>query len=883
MIQGMDEFLGRSAARWVDVTRRSAAAVVALFLVISAGTLFYVAQGLGVHGGTEEMFSAELPFRKDWDAFRRAFPDVFDPIYVVVEADTASRAREAAELLARRLDRQPELFEAIYLPGHGTFFERHGLLYLEPEELLDLADHLAEVQPYLAELARDPTLRGLFDLLATGLDAAGEGDSTVIELAPVLDRIRDAIDAVLADRPQPLSWEPVILGDAPTGGDFRVLIVSPVFDYSDITPGRAPMQGVRRAIEELGLDARANVRVRVTGDIALEAEEMELVGRDAAQAGAISFALVTLILFAALRSPWLVLSTVVTLLCGLVLTAGFAALAIGYLNPVSVAFAVLFIGLSVDFAIHLGIRYREAVGRGEAHAEALRSTATSVGASLVICAVTTAIGFFAFVPTDYRGVAELGLIAGTGMLISLICNLTLLPALVSLRPLPEGTRPAGRLRPFIEAFAAVPARRARLVGLGALLLGIGAIALLPRVSFDYNPLTLRVQDSESVTAYYDLLEHGGESPWQMSVLAPDLRVADAVAARLRGLEAVERAVTLSDYVPDRQAEKLEILSDIALFLGPIAPAEVSRDGRGIGPQKQALRAFANAVERLEGTEADPELIASARRLARQVERVEARLAAGARGAALIAELESNLLGDLPDGLRRLEAALGATRVEVDDLPRELVASSVADDGRVRVQVFPREDLSDDAALRRFVESVRGVIPNATGLAVVILESGRSVVRSFREALVSASAVIALLLVLLWRRIPDAALVMAPLFLAAAFTSAATVVLGIPLNFADVIVIPLLLGMGVDSGIHLVHRHRIEHLAGGGLLASSTARAVLYSALTTIASFGSLALSVHPGMRSMGMLLSVGIVLMLACNLVVLPALIELSRRRSAAR
>jgi predicted RND superfamily exporter protein len=166
---------------------------------------------------------------------------------------------------------------------------------------------------------------------------------------------------------------------------------------------------------------------------------------------------------------------------------------------------------------------------------------------------------------------------------------------------------------------------------------------------------------------------------------------------------------------------------------------------------------------------------------------------------------------------------------------------------------------------------------------VVLESARAVVRSFQQALISATVVIALLLFLLWRRASDTALVMTPLLLAAAFTGAASVILCIPLNFADVIVIPLLLGIGVDSGIHLVHRYRMEQPASGGVLATSTARAVFYSALTTMASFGSLALSVHPGMGTMGKLLTVGIVLMLVCNLIVLPALIELIGRRTAAR
>jgi hypothetical protein len=181
-------------------------------------------------------------------------------------------------------------------------------------------------------------------------------------------------------------------------------------------------------------------------------------------------------------------------------------------------------------------------------------------------------------------------------------------------------------------------------------------------------------------------------------------------------------------------------------------------------------------------------------------------------------------------------------------------------------------------LRRFVTAVRTLAPGATGFPAITLEAGNAVVRAFQQALLlSLTAIVALLLMLL-RRKRDALLVVVPLLLAGSLTGAASVLLGIPFNFANVIALPLILGIGVDSGIHMVHRMRTNPPVGGQVLQTSTARAVLFSSLTTLSSFGNLALSSHRGMASMGELLSIGIGFTLVCTLIVLPALLATDPR-----
>jgi hopanoid biosynthesis associated RND transporter like protein HpnN len=585
--------------------------------------------------------------------------------------------------------------------------------------------------------------------------------------------------------------------------------------------------------------------------------------------------MVSLLLYAVMRSYRLVLTTVVTLLAGLVWTASAAGAMVGHLNVISTSFTVLFIGLSVDFGLHYFMRYQELCLAGASHDDALRESARGVGSSILLCGVTTAIGFYAFVPTDFSGVAELGLIAGTGIFIAQFLCFTMLPAMATwLVGSGHSMRSDARGIP-LQALPGLATSYPRTVSLGALLVGLAALSVIPRVHFDNNPVRVRDPSAESVQALEDLVSRGGQSPWDMSAVAPDLDSAERLAERLRALPEVERAVTVRDFVPRDQDEKLAILEDVAMFLAP--PPGRAATAPSASEQMEALVRLEHELDKLASDAPASELAGAAAALGRSLGSLRTRLVGldDGRRAAALESLQESLLGLLPDQLALLERAVAVEPVALEDLPPTLVERMLAPGGQARVRISPREDLTDNAALARFVAAVQSVEPTATGSAAGIYEFGRTAVRAFQQALGSAVLVIVVLVFLIWRTIGDTLLVMVPLLLAGLLTGAASVLLGIPFNLADVIVLPLLLGIGVDSGIHLVHRAR--HGGGGGahLLETSTARAVLYSSLTTVASFGTLAFAGHRGIASIGALLSVGVALALVCNLFILPALIEL--------
>ena len=877
----MEGLLSRALVAWVDAVRRRARGVLVATALATLVLLTYAVSQLGVHTHHTAILSDDLPFWKAYNEFAEVFPILDEVLLVVMDAETPAAARDAAADLASRLGEQPDAYADVYVPGGGEFFERHGLLYMTVDELDDLSDQLAALQPLLAEVSRDGSLTNLTSVLQQGIEHARTDPDGPVDLTLVFDSLSRAVEAVIEGRPRPVSWTELILEQKLPGDSSRhLLVVQPAYDFHRLLPGRQAIAGVRAAARELGLTPENGVTVRITGNVALNNEEMLGVARAAIFAALGSLVVVGFILSAAMRSRYLVFSVLLTLLVSLVWTAGFATAAVGYVNLASVFFAVLMIGLGVDFGIHFGMRYAELVRAEHGHEEALAESSWSVGGSLVLCAFTTAMSFYVFVPTDYKAVGELGLISGTGMLVSLFCSLTVLPAFLSVwRERPVGASWKGALW-FERVVITASSRHPRAVRRGAAVLGLASLAALPLARFDHNVANMRDPSTESVQTFNELLAESDTPPWTMDVMAPDLAGAVATAERLRRLDVVERAITLQDYVPEHQEEKLEILEELGYFLPEPPSEELPPSEVPLASQIATLRALHESLTAPWLAEGDPARAASAARAARRLEAFLHRLEGIERKQEELAKFERTLTGALPGQLQRLWRALDPQEITLESLPEPLARRMLSPDGRARVEILAREDLGESEELERFVDSVKKVAPEAVGGALILVEFGRAVARSFREALGTAVVAVALLLWLLWRRLEDMALVMTPLGLASLLTVATAVLLDMPFNFANVVVLPLLLGIGVDSGIHLVHRHRVTIEAGGAarppereLLETSTAQAVFFSALTTMASFGSLALSDHPGFASLGKLLLIGVTYTLLANLLLLPALL----------
>lgn len=869
--------LAVALAWWVERVRRMAWLILAGAVLLTIGGAWYTAGHLDMNTDTQSLISQRLGYWQTFRAFSAAFPQLRDNLVVIIEGDSPDRAEDAANALVAKLQQGNRLFEDIFFPTGDPFFRSEGLLFLETKELQDLSDRLAQAQPLLGTLVADPSLRGLFDVLGGAAEGITQGEVDPGLLVRPLGMIGDTIEGRLAGEPARLSWRDLMTGLPDRPSDRRQIIeLQPKVNYETLARAHQAIKAVRKAAAALSLDPAHGVKVRLTGGAAMDEDELKSVEHGVGLASVISLVLVSVLVFLGLRSPRLVFATLVTLLLSLMWTAAFAALAIGYLNLISVAFAVLFIGLAVDFSIQFGLRYKESVDHGADLAEALRNAAANTGIAVSLAALCAAIGFFAFVPTSYVGLSQLGVIAGVGMFIGLFATLTLLPAILSVIPLKPSRRVAedrnGRaVGSFLE-------RHARAVCWGALALGLVSLAAFPYARFDIEPINLKDPRSESVQAYLDMTKDSSISPYAINVMAPSLEGADTLAKRLDKLPEVDSTVTLSSFVPQDQDAKLALVDQMATFLTPVLDGGKQKSPPSDPERRQAARDLRQKLAELAAWPKAGPVAEPARRLAELLARYDA---GPGRDPRAYGALEEALVANLPGRLQGLFEAMKAGPVSLDNLPANLKARYVTPDGRARIEVFPEERLSNEDALRRFVGAVRQIAPNATDTPVLLLEGGKVVVGAFEQAGVIALVAIGILLVIVLRSFWDSLLVVLPLALAAVLTVAIVVVSGMSFNFANIIALPLLFSLGVAFGIYLVLRHRETHRVAD-LLRTSTPRAVLFSALTTMVSFSSLMVSSHRGTAGMGYLLGICLTLALVCTLIVLPALLtwrERHRRR----
>lgn len=836
--------------------------VLIFVLLLAAASLIYSATTLRINTDTNDMISADVPFRQNHIALQQAFPTFKETIVAVIDGDSPEESDEAAKALAAAITAKSQYFSKVKVPGSEAFFEQNGLLYLDLDALTDLSNRLAAAQPLLAALAADPNLKGLSDFLKLALEEQ-EGTDIPEPLDRLFGQFADVTKAAVDGRRENLSWLEQLDQARGSASKRRLLLAEPAVDYGSLTPAATAIETIREVAEELGINAEGGPTMRLTGSAVIEHDELATVSNGAIWAGLSAAAGVAFLLIFGLGSFRLILATLVTLLVGLIITAGLATLMIGQLNLISVTFAVLFVGLGVDFGIHLCLRYKEEIQRQQTHDDALARALQALTRPLSLGAICAALGFIAFVPTDYRGLAELGIISAAGMAVAWTASLVLLPALLQLIPLkavdqkPRQTKTAV---PWTTRYAS------SILGV-TVIAAVSLFPLLPRVTFDFNPLNLKDSKSESVATFLDLERDPDTATNIIDVLASNLNEAERIAAKLRKTNGIGDVITLSSFVPKDQAEKLGVIDDMAFFLGGLT----STANKSISAEE---REAAFEQLRLSLELSNPSDGSGAKRLLDSLMAFAEKNTVAASGAGLL-DLEQRLTRYLPNLLSRLDLALQAKEISLANLPDSLRRDWVNEAGQAKVMARPATGIQDNRALQRFADIALDATPHASGTPVIITEAGRVVVRAFVEASAIAFSLITLVLIAVLRRPADVLLVLLPLALAILFTAGTSVFLGLQLNLANVIVLPLLLGLGVSGAIHVVVRRRAMQAQGGRTDSISTPRAILFSALTTIASFGSLAISTHPGMASMGLLLTVAILWSLVCTLIILPALFAL--------
>ena len=848
-------------ARVVAASCRSAWLVSALGLLLAVCAGWYAAGHFAMSTDTAALISPKLKWRQNSQRIASAFPQNEDVTAVVIDGQTPELAESAAERLTSALQAQPGKFLGARRPNGGPFFQKEGLLLLPLSEVQSTLNQLMAAQGFLGPLAADPSLRGVMNAMDTAMVGVQHGQASLAQIDKPMAGLASVLDKVAAGQAAWFSWEALFSSGPHAAGSRQFVLVRPKLDYGALEPGAASSALIRQIAAGLKLDVAHGVRVRLTGSVPLDDEQFASLKQRAWLIPLVMISAMLVMLWLGVRSAKLIGAILLTTVVGLVITAGLGLAAVHRFNLISVAFIPLFVGLGVDFGIQFSVRYRAERLTLPRLEDALAAAGAGVGGSLALAAAAIALAFFAFLPTSYLGVSELGVIAGVGMIVAFGLAITFLPALLTLLKPPGETAEVG-LESLGPLDVYLIERRRRVLAIAGAAAMV-CLILMAFLRFDFNPLHLQNPHGEAITTVADLMKDPQETPNTIDVLSPDLTAADALASRLEKLPQVSQALTLSTFIPSDQTAKLAAVSDAQLLLDPtLNPFEI-----------QPAPSDAEVVASLARTAGDLRAAAqvSAGRPAadaRQLADVLQKLVAGPPS--VRARASDTLVAPLTTLLDQLRGLLQAQPITRASLPPDLVSDWVDAKGEARVSVFPSGDSNNNAVLARFSQAVRQVAPDAAGTPISIQEAGRSIYTAFIQAGLLSFIVIVALLGLVLRSLRDVALTLAPILLTGLLTLATCVVIGQPLNFANIIALPLLLGIGVAFNIYFVIAWRNGET---NLLSSSLARAVLFSALTTGASFGSLILSPHPGTSGIGELLMISLFWTLVTALLFQPALL----------
>ena len=691
---------------------------VALILTVLAGL---AATRLTINTSTQEILSAELPFRKADDAFEKAFPRE-EVAVVVIDAKTADGADAAARDLAARLAQHKDLIQSVELPANSPYFQHYGLMFLDPDQIHAIGEEIRPARRLMTSLAEDPSLRGVAGLV--GLAADGVAESAVPpSLAQLLTQLAATVRDAATGKPAEMRWSALFRVGMDRGSTRQIIQLTPVLNDSSINRAGPAIDAIRAAIAAERA-AHPDARFRLTGEPVLRQQELNDAFSSALYASGLSLILVAAILTIGIRSGRTIAALLIALLMGAVWTTGLAAVSVGRLNLISVAFMVLFFGLGIDFGTHLSLRYLEAARSGASREAALRTAITGEGLSIGLSALCAALAFLSFVPTSYVGLAEFGIISAFGMLVALVITFTVLPALLSVMR----AEPSARAIQHIGITGLVN-RHYRAILVIAGIATVAAAVMAPRAKIDTNPLNLQNQRTEAVRTYRDLAADPETSPYALNVLASDTKAATDLSKRLSELPDVAGVRWIGDFVPRDQDAKLAALTTVRERLGdsffvPGDPKPAPTDAE----LQDAFVKMKASADRIADTPADnpidPSIPPAGRELADALSNFAA--ARGTGGAAL-KELGDALTREMPSIVTNLRQMLSVDRpVVIADIPDDLRGEWVSAGGSFRLRVLPKKEPATAAEMKRFAEEVESVAPEASGPPASIAGAAQAV-------------------------------------------------------------------------------------------------------------------------------------------------------------
>ncbi len=830
--------------------------------------------------------------------------DVRDEIVVVLKSDRLKDSRDAANALAVKLKQEKGLDRVYYRHDFSPMSDRL-LLLADEERLIGIRRQMEELATLVKGNKQALNLNGILgEASAKFNDPYLRKSSNWQEFIPFIEEFVRNLKRLAKDLETPanavekkglgelsefeadlLKNEYLSLGE--DGRTILMLLRPTKEEQKSATPFTGVIQRVRKVVQETQVEF-PKVAIGVTGEPVLLDDELRQSESDMKIATLITLTLITIMFFFAYGEISRPLLALVALLASVVVTLGITSVTIGHLNIISQAFIVMLLGLGIDFGIQILGRYEEEMGRGKSSADSVEITLTTTGKALLTGGGTTAAAFYAMCFNDFTGLTELGWIAGSGVVMALVASLSILPALLLWRDRNGAKINLGKLRLDRGAMW-----DRKLTSHPYLVLAVAAgITLIAwkqcqKVSFDHNLLHLQNPKMESVRLTRELLNMGDGSLIYGVIMADSVEQADDLAIQLRALPTVSKVRTLGDLVPRDQKKRMEEVSRIARVSGEITLGSGGESSVDVPKAKKDLEFLLESSQ--EGAKQAKQYLGLSGRARQAVATFEKLIPPLERAVAALDKLsleeakqrlarhQVKLVGSITQNLGWLKTQRGDRPLTVDDLPAELRQRYLSSHGKVLLEVVPAVDVWERKPNEEFVAEMQKIAPGATGTPVMNLEYIDLLMKSYIQASFYAAGVILLLIFLLFRNLKDLVLTLLPLGLGVLWLFGALGLFHIQLDPANIVTMPMILGIGVAYGVYVMDRYREE--GGVRIFASSTGKAVVLSALTTLFGFGSMLFGQYRGLVSLGMVMSLGVIFNLISALVVLPQILALQDKR----
>jgi hopanoid biosynthesis associated RND transporter like protein HpnN len=858
-------------------------------LVLFVFCIFYTKDHLQFDTSRNNLVGSNKSYHQDFIKFKKEFPTQ-DDLVVVVESEDAEKNRQFVERLGARLDAETNLFHDVFYKGDLKMLGSKALLFVPEADLNDLKKTLGDYRPFIEQFTRTTNLVSLFAMVNAQFRTAKREQNaeteSLVKALPALERIISQARDCLRRSGTPPSPGITALFNPDESAEQQI--------YVTFASGRLYLVTAQAPRDELNGQAVDRLRtlvdqtrsevpgvnVGLTGEPVLEHDEMEQSQKDTTVASIASLIICALIFIYGYQETGRPVKATLCLIVGLAYTLAFAAWAIGHLNILTITFVPILIGLAIDYGVHLISRYEEELRHGKTEEAALTKAIVFTGQGILTGALTTAGAFLAMALTNFKGIQEMGIICGGGLLICLIPMLTLLPVLL-LR---------GRQNVIDHEQGDLAERRARIENLwlqrpllvGIVTLGLCALAAtqIPKVYFDYDLLHMQSEGLPAVVYEQKLIDSTPKSVLFAAVIAENLQQAISLETQLTNLPTVAGVESMTRFLTEDQTRKLAVVGELKRELASLhfpnpdpAPVDISALSRTLYGLSGYLGLALGEVEK-----EDPALgkqfialrqaIESLRKLMLQGDAVTVKTNAFKLG-----EFQRALFDDLQDTFQAMQNQDNSGPLRVEDLPQALRDRFIGKTGRYLLMVYPKNDIWKRENQKEFIDQVKPVYPAVTGTPVQLYHYTHLLKRSYEEAARYSLVAIALLVLIHFRSPLSVALALVPVAVGFVWLGGVMGYFEIPLNPANIMMLPLVIGIGVTNGIHILNRFAEEQTPS--ILARSTGKAVLVSGLTAIAGFGSLILAQHRGIRSLGYVMSIGLATCMVAGLTFLPALLNL--------